>query len=79
MAIGEEGDCEQPDLQTGNPGDCGSYITGTLYLIMYLVLTFLIIINMYIAVILENYSQVNFLKASLKNIHQNSWELHFEF
>lgn len=58
MAIGEESDCEEPDLQTGNSGDCGSYVTGTLYLVMYLVLTFLIIINMYIAVILENYSQV---------------------
>lgn len=32
-------------------------MTGTIYLCIYLVLTFLIIVNMYIAVILENYSQ----------------------
>jgi voltage-gated sodium channel type IV alpha len=59
MAIGDETNCEEADLQTGNSGDCGSYMTGTIYLCIYLVLTFLIIVNMYIAVILENYSQAS--------------------
>lgn len=35
------------------------------FLLTYLVISFLIIINMYIAVILENYSQVS--KEHLKN------------
>ncbi len=33
-------------------------MAGVAYIILYLVLSFLIIVNMYIAVILENYSQV---------------------
>jgi hypothetical protein len=34
-------------------------MAGSIYMILYLVLSFLIIVNMYIAVILENYSQVH--------------------
>ncbi|XP_047500155.1 sodium channel protein para-like [Penaeus chinensis] len=52
-----ERDCRQPDPETGDPGNCGSQPIGIAYLMAYLVMTFLIIINMYIAVILENYSQ----------------------
>ena len=37
--------------------DCGSTPVGVAFLLSYLVISFLIIINMYIAVILENYSQ----------------------
>ena len=33
-------------------------MSATVFMVSYLVLTFLIIVNMYIAVILENYSQV---------------------
>ena len=38
-------------------GNCGSFGAGVAFMIAYLVLSFLIIVNMYIAVILENYSQ----------------------
>ena len=38
-------------------GDCGNFAGGIGYMVLYLVLSFLIIVNMYIAVILENYSQ----------------------
>ncbi|CAG0880165.1 unnamed protein product [Cyprideis torosa] len=55
--ITNEDDCEKPDLEKGNPGNCGSYATGLAYLVSYLMISFLIVINMYIAVILENYSQ----------------------
>lgn len=54
--INEE-DCEQPNNEIGNPGNCGSSTIGITYLLSYLVISFLIVINMYIAVILENYSQ----------------------
>ncbi|XP_043241966.1 sodium channel protein para-like isoform X3 [Amphibalanus amphitrite] len=52
-------DCQEPDVDTGNPGDCGSPTIGIAYLLAYLVISFLIVINMYIAVILENYSQAS--------------------
>ncbi|XP_058457324.1 sodium channel protein para isoform X39 [Malaya genurostris] len=54
--INEE-DCLPPDNDKGYPGNCGSSTIGITYLLAYLVISFLIVINMYIAVILENYSQ----------------------
>lgn len=42
----------------GEAGNCGNTAMGIGFLLTYLVISFLIIINMYIAVILENYSQV---------------------
>ncbi|EUB64148.1 Sodium channel protein para [Echinococcus granulosus] len=38
-------------------GTCGSFLWATLFLVSYLVISFMVIINMYIAVILENFSQ----------------------
>ena len=55
--INEE-DCEAGDPETGVAGNCGNSGLGIAFLLSYLVISFLIIINMYIAVILENYSQV---------------------
>lgn len=52
-----EDECDKPDNEQGNPGNCGSATIGITYLLSYLVISFLIVINMYIAVILENYSQ----------------------
>lgn len=54
--INEE-NCLPPDNDQGYPGNCGSSTIGITYLLSYLVISFLIVINMYIAVILENYSQ----------------------
>nr|QLB38370.1 Nav8-1 [Apolygus lucorum] len=54
--INEE-NCDKPDPEMGSPGDCGSATIGITFLLSYLVISFLIVINMYIAVILENYSQ----------------------
>ena len=56
-AISNDEECDTGDDQVGNPGDCGNYFAGVAFMILYLVLSFLIIVNMYIAVILENYSQ----------------------
>lgn len=42
-------------------GDCGNAGLAMVYLVTYLVMTFLVVINMYIAVILENFSQVRHL------------------
>ncbi|XP_022248143.1 sodium channel protein para-like isoform X2 [Limulus polyphemus] len=54
-ALIDETDCN-PGTD-GTDGDCGNRGIGVAYLISYLIISFLIIINMYIAVILENYSQ----------------------
>lgn len=56
-AITSEKDCDVGDSELGNAGNCGNYMAGVAFMISYLVLSFLIIVNMYIAVILENYSQ----------------------
>ena len=55
--IVNEQECNDPDPDLGTPGDCGSTPIGIAFIIGYLVVSFLIVINMYIAVILENYSQ----------------------
>merc|ERR1712142_435255 len=50
-----------PDLKIfgakTNNGNCGNYGMAVLFLVTYLVISFLVVINMYIAVILENFSQ----------------------
>ncbi|QQP35113.1 Sodium channel protein, partial [Caligus rogercresseyi] len=56
-AITDDRDCNNPSSETGDAGNCGNYMAGVAFLIIYLILSFLIIVNMYIAVILENYSQ----------------------
>jgi voltage-gated sodium channel type II alpha len=50
-------DCAKPNPDLGLAGTCGSATVGITFLLSYLVISFLIVINMYIAVILENYSQ----------------------
>ncbi|XP_071442957.1 sodium channel protein para-like [Hetaerina americana] len=56
-AIINEEDCLPPDKEMGFPGNCGSSSIGITYLLSYLVISFFIVINMCVAVILENYSQ----------------------
>jgi len=60
--IMNEDECDKPNNELGSPGNCGSATIGIAFLLSYLVISFLIVINMYIAVILENYSQVCTLK-----------------
>ena len=59
MAIANDKECDEGNENEGDPGNCGNYIAGSVYIIIYLVFSFLVIVNMYIAVILENYSQVS--------------------
>ena len=50
-------DCN-PDLPNGNPngsGDCGNSTVAVIFFVTYLIFTFLIVVNMYIAIILENF------------------------
>lgn len=67
IAISNEEDCAEGNEDIGFAGDCGSFPTASAYMMLYLTLSFLIIVNMYIAVILENYTQVCTLgKCALK-------------
>ena len=53
-------DCKYECLPEDPPDckpDCGNYPGAVLYLVTYLVISFLVVVNMYIAVILENFSQ----------------------
>jgi len=51
-------DCNSSATEDRPTGDCGNSGLAVMYLVTYLVITFLVVINMYIAVILENFSQV---------------------
>ena len=52
-------DCNATATEYKPTGDCGNSGLAIIYLVTYLVITFLVVINMYIAVILENFSQVS--------------------
>lgn len=57
-AIMDDTDCNKvANEEEGKESDCGSRGIAIAYLCSYLVISFLVILNMYIAVILENYSQ----------------------
>ena len=51
--------CDDTPSESRPYGDCGPGGMAIAYLVTYLIISFLVIINMYIAVILENFSQVN--------------------
>lgn len=53
--------CDATATSTKPNGDCGQGMIAILFLVTYLVISFLVIINMYIAVILENFSQVSII------------------
>jgi len=38
-------------------GDCGSSVLATIFLVSYVVITFFVVINMYVAIILDNFSE----------------------
>nr|XP_027236631.1 sodium channel protein para-like [Penaeus vannamei] len=71
-----ERDCRQPDPETGDPGNCGNQPIGIAYMMAYLVMTFLIIINMYIAVILENYSQAT--EDVEEGLTEDDYDMYYE-
>jgi len=50
--------CNSTTTEVKPNGNCGNAGMAILYLVTYLIITFLVVINMYIAVILENFSQV---------------------
>lgn len=73
-AIMEEEDCNKGG--DGEDGDCGSRNIAVAYLVSYLIISFLIIINMYIAVILENYSQAT--EDVQEGLTEDDYDMYYE-
>jgi voltage-gated sodium channel type II alpha len=72
----KEDECDQPDPDLGTSGNCGNATVGIAFLLAYLVMTFLIIINMYIAVILENYSQAT--EEVQEGLTDDDYDMYYE-
>ena len=70
-------DCD-PDKPVGGQkgGDCGNSTLGVIYLVTYLVISFLVVINMYIAVILENFSQAT--EDVQQGLTQDDFDMYYE-
>ena len=75
-AIFDDTDCKEPDPEIGENGDCGKFGAAIGYLIVYLVMSFLVIVNMYIAVILENYNQAS--EDMVDGITDEDYDLFYE-
>lgn len=72
----EENDCVKPEPQLGIEGTCGNRGIAIFFLVSYVIVTFLIIINMYIAVILENYSQAT--EDVQEGLTDDDYEMYYE-
>ena len=51
-------DCDPHYKQQPN-GDCGYPLTSVIYLVSFIIINFMIICNMYIAILLENFNRAN--------------------
>lgn len=58
------------------PASCGKAGLGVLYIVTYLVISFLVVINMYIAVILENFSQAT--EDVQQGLTQDDFDMYYE-
>ena len=64
------------DSENRPNGDCGSPALAIVYLVSYLVISFLVVINMYIAVILENFSQAT--EDVQQGLTQDDFDMYYE-
>jgi len=74
----EAPDCDR-HLENGNPsknGNCGNYALGVAFFCTYLVMTFLIVVNMYIAIILENFGVAT--EESADPLSEDDFEMFYE-
>ncbi|XP_048366610.1 sodium channel protein type 5 subunit alpha-like isoform X2 [Sphaerodactylus townsendi] len=78
-----------PILNTGPPycdpygnhthsskGDCGSPAVGILFFVTYIIISFLIVVNMYIAIILENFSVAT--EESTEPLSEDDFDMFYE-
>lgn len=69
-------DCDDKPSDKSPSGDCGNSALGMMFLVTYLVITFLVVINMYIAVILENFSQAT--EDVQQGLTQDDFDMYYE-
>ncbi|KAL0593481.1 Sodium channel protein type 10 subunit alpha [Plecturocebus cupreus] len=67
-----------PNLPNGNGsrGDCGSPAVGILFFTTYIIISFLIVVNMYIAVILENFNVAT--EESTEPLSEDDFDMFYE-
>jgi len=78
LLLNDKVDCNR-DLLNGNPsnnGNCGSPSMGIAFFVTYLIFTFLIVVNMYIAIILENFGVAT--EESTDPLGEEDFEMFYE-
>ncbi|XP_032880061.1 sodium channel protein type 2 subunit alpha isoform X2 [Amblyraja radiata] len=71
-------DCDPKKENPGSPikGDCGNPPVAILFFVSYIIISFLIVINMYIAIILENFSVAT--EESAEPLSEDDFEMFYE-
>jgi hypothetical protein len=75
-ALMNEEECNHTATEIRPNGDCGNRGQAVVYIVTYLVISFLVIINMYIAVILENFSQAT--EDVQQGLTQDDFDMYYE-
>ncbi|XP_074640062.1 sodium channel protein para-like [Tubulanus polymorphus] len=68
--------CNDTRTEYSENGDCGNGTLGIIFLSSYLVMSFLVVINMYIAVILENFTQAT--EDVQQGLTQDDFDTYYE-
>ena len=68
--------CNNTPSETRPNGDCGNVGMAVVYMVTYLVISFLVVVNMYIAVILENFSQAT--EDVQRGLTQDDFDMFYE-
>ncbi|XP_042550055.1 sodium channel protein type 9 subunit alpha isoform X10 [Dipodomys spectabilis] len=71
-------DCDPKKVHPGSAveGDCGNPSVGIFYFVSYIIISFLVVVNMYIAVILENFSVAT--EESTEPLSEDDFERFYE-
>ncbi|NXI45007.1 SCN2A protein, partial [Galbula dea] len=73
-----EPDCDPNKAHPGSTvkGDCGNPSVGIFFFVSYIIISFLVVVNMYIAVILENFSVAT--EESAEPLSEDDFEMFYE-
>nr|XP_015209750.1 PREDICTED: sodium channel protein type 4 subunit alpha-like isoform X1 [Lepisosteus oculatus] len=72
----EECDANKTHTGTNAKGDCGNPSVGITFFVSYIIISFLIVVNMYIAIILENFSVAT--EESTEPLSEDDFEMFYE-
>ncbi|KAG7276400.1 hypothetical protein CRUP_021911 [Coryphaenoides rupestris] len=73
----EECNPHLPHTGTNAKGNCGNPSVGITFFVTYIIISFLIVVNMYIAIILENFSVAT--EESTEPLSEDDFEMFYEF